>query len=195
MKLQQVVLFVSLQQEMQAHQTSWHYMHLSIKAIPQFCAGKEGGRVIMPSCNIRFEVYFLLWLYSSTINQLFHYFQSQRYPIPLCLKLKTYYKLCGHMICSSHLNNWTILCITISHCKLMLIQDLIPHNVLIIIDLWFIFAGNGTSTSRTVIIIVVPTVAFVVLIVSFCIYLRVRKPRDKAEGKRKIGFVICYLKR
>jgi hypothetical protein len=99
------------------------------------------------------------------------------------------------MICSSHLNNWTILCITISHCKLMLIQDLIPHNVLMIIDLWFIFAGNGTSTSRTVIIIVVPTVAFVVLIVSFCIYLRVRKPRDKAEGKRKIGFVICYLKR
>ncbi|KAL4628572.1 hypothetical protein ACB092_05G249100 [Castanea dentata] len=44
--------------------------------------------------------------------------------------------------------------------------------------------GNGLSTSQTVIIIVVPSVALVVLIISICIYLRVkRRPTKKEESK------------
>ncbi|KAG2688146.1 hypothetical protein I3760_09G080900 [Carya illinoinensis] len=43
--------------------------------------------------------------------------------------------------------------------------------------------GSKSNTSRTVIIIVVPTFAFVVLIISVCVYLRVvRKPREKVES-------------
>ncbi|KAM4102060.1 hypothetical protein ACB094_05G194300 [Castanea mollissima] len=43
--------------------------------------------------------------------------------------------------------------------------------------------GNGLSTSKTVIIIVVPSVALVVLIISICIYLRVkRRPTKKEEN-------------
>ncbi|KAM4101961.1 hypothetical protein ACB094_05G186000 [Castanea mollissima] len=42
---------------------------------------------------------------------------------------------------------------------------------------------NGLSTSQTVIIIVVPSVALVVLIISICIYLRVkRRPTKKEEN-------------
>ncbi|KAK4545385.1 hypothetical protein RGQ29_032953, partial [Quercus rubra] len=49
---------------------------------------------------------------------------------------------------------------------------------------------NGGSTSRTVIIIVVPTVAFVVLIVSIYIFLRARKqPRERENIDDEIGGV------
>jgi hypothetical protein len=40
-----------------SHQQCIGCLDDATKAIPQCCAGKEGGRVIMPSCNIRFEVY------------------------------------------------------------------------------------------------------------------------------------------
>uniref|UniRef100_A0A7N2MSL0 Uncharacterized protein n=1 Tax=Quercus lobata TaxID=97700 RepID=A0A7N2MSL0_QUELO len=41
-----------------------------------------------------------------------------------------------------------------------------------------------SNKSRTVMIIVVPIISFVVLIIiSFCIYLRVRKPREKPQGE------------
>jgi uncharacterized protein YpmB len=49
-----------------------------------------------------------------------------------------------------------------------------------------VFAGPGSksNTSRTLIIIIVPIVAFVVLIISICIYFRVRRrPREKIESK------------
>jgi uncharacterized protein YpmB len=47
-----------------------------------------------------------------------------------------------------------------------------------------VFAGSGSNTSRTVIIIVVSAAAFVVLVISFCIFFRVRrKPREKLESK------------
>ncbi|KAB1201236.1 Cysteine-rich receptor-like protein kinase 29 [Morella rubra] len=42
--------------------------------------------------------------------------------------------------------------------------------------------GSKKNTSRTVIIIVVPTVAFVVLITFVCIYLRMRKPKEKVDS-------------
>jgi uncharacterized protein YpmB len=49
-----------------------------------------------------------------------------------------------------------------------------------------VFAGPGSksNTSRTLIIIIVPIVAFVVLIISICIYFGVRRrPREKIESK------------
>nr|XP_023892514.1 putative receptor-like protein kinase At4g00960 isoform X3 [Quercus suber] len=47
---------------------------------------------------------------------------------------------------------------------------------------FMVFAGNGGSTSRTVIIIVVPIVAFVVLIISIYIFLRARKQPIQSEN-------------
>jgi len=50
---------------------------------------------------------------------------------------------------------------------------------------FFFFAGSERNTSRTIIIIIVPIAAFVVLVISFCVYFRVkRRPRrEKLESK------------
>ena len=57
------------------------------------------------------------------------------------------------------------------------------------------FAGKESNKSQ-IAIIVVSIISFVALIVmiSFCIYLRVRKPREEPESKLNNWFiVICYL--
>ncbi|KAG6695126.1 hypothetical protein I3842_09G080600 [Carya illinoinensis] len=100
--------------------------------IPKCCSGKQGGRVIRPSCNFRFEVG---QFYNSTAEPLPPTSSPVSPPPP-----------------SSNNTNST------------------PS------------AGSKSNTSRTVIIIVVPTVAFVVLIISVCVYLRVRRPREKVES-------------
>ncbi|KAG6658114.1 putative receptor-like protein kinase At4g00960 isoform X1 [Carya illinoinensis] len=105
--------------------------------IPQCCSGKQGGRVITPSCNFRFEIY---QFYNSTAEALPPSISSPLAP-PVSLPPP-----------SSNNTNST------------------PS------------AGSKSNTSRTVIIIVVPTVAFVVLIISVCVYLRARKPREKVES-------------
>nr|POE57900.1 cysteine-rich receptor-like protein kinase 29 [Quercus suber] len=47
-----------------------------------------------------------------------------------------------------------------------------------------VILGKESNKSRTVMIIVLPIISFVVLIIiSFCINLRVRKPREKPHGK------------
>ncbi|KAG7983850.1 hypothetical protein I3843_04G127100 [Carya illinoinensis] len=105
--------------------------------IPQCCSGKQGGRVITPSCNFRFEIY---QFYNSTAEALPPSISSPLAP-PVSLPPP-----------SSNNTNST------------------PS------------AGSKSNTSRTVIIIVVPTVAFVLLIISVCVYLRARKPREKVES-------------
>lgn len=46
-----------------------------------------------------------------------------------------------------------------------------------------VFAGKKNNASRTVIAAVVPCVVFVVLIVSICAYLRLRKAKEIVECK------------
>uniref|UniRef100_A0A2N9IM87 Protein kinase domain-containing protein n=1 Tax=Fagus sylvatica TaxID=28930 RepID=A0A2N9IM87_FAGSY len=96
---------------------------------------KEGGRVVTPSCNVRFEVYSFLESYTNTTT-------SKGSPSTNT----TIYE-------GSPSKNSTT------------------------------SKGNGSSASRTAIIIVVTTVASVVLIVPICIYLRKRRPRKEAEIK------------
>ncbi|KAF3967210.1 hypothetical protein CMV_008764 [Castanea mollissima] len=96
--------------------------------IPNCCDGKQGGRVIRPSCNLRFEV-----------------------------------ALFSDPSVSPPASNNT------------------PAA-----------KGKESNKSRTV-IIVVPIISFVVLIIiSFCIYLRVRKPREKPQkivsGRKNSSF-------
>ncbi|XP_050258387.1 cysteine-rich receptor-like protein kinase 44 isoform X11 [Quercus robur] len=87
----------------------------AMKLIPECCDGKQGGRVVRPSCNLRFEVF---PFYNTTAS-----------------------------------NNTPAA------------------------------KGKESNKSRTV-IIVVPIISFVVLIIiSFCIYLRVRKPREKPQSE------------
>ncbi|KAM4106086.1 hypothetical protein ACB094_04G040800 [Castanea mollissima] len=87
--------------------------------IPNCCDGKQGGRVIRPSCNLRFEV---ALFYDPSVSPP----ASNNTPAA---------------------------------------------------------KGKESNKSRTV-IIVVPIISFVVLIIiSFCIYLRVRKPREKPQSE------------
>ena len=41
-------------------------LDVAFKRIPDCCGGKEGGRVVTPSCNVRFEVYSFLEPYTNT---------------------------------------------------------------------------------------------------------------------------------
>ncbi|XP_023894983.1 cysteine-rich receptor-like protein kinase 44 [Quercus suber] len=101
--------------------------------IPMCCDGKRGGRVIRPSCNLRFEVYHFYDNASSPS------LSPPPPPVPSV---------------SPPASNNT------------------PAA-----------KGKESNKSRTV-IIVVPIISFVVLIIiSFCIYLRVRKPREKPQSE------------
>ncbi|XP_059438776.1 cysteine-rich receptor-like protein kinase 44 [Corylus avellana] len=95
----------------------------AIQRMPQKSGDKEGGRVITPSCNIRFEIYLF---YDSAAA-------STAPPVSVS-----------------------------------------PPPPL---------TNTNTTKGTLMIIIVVPTVAFVVLIIiSFCVYFRVRRrPREKLE--------------
>ena len=55
-----------------------------------------------------------------------------------------------------------------------------------------IFAGNDGNKSQTVIIVgsIIAFVVAVVLIIISCIYLRVRKPREKPESKLINWFIV-----
>jgi heme/copper-type cytochrome/quinol oxidase subunit 2 len=56
-----------------------------------------------------------------------------------------------------------------------------------------IFAGSERNASRsTITIIIVPTAIFVMLVISFCVYFKVRRrpSKEKLEGKQEFGFVI-----
>jgi hypothetical protein len=58
-----------------------------------------------------------------------------------------------------------------------------------------IFAGSENNRSRItiVIIVLVPTAIFVVLVISFCVYFRVkRRSIERLESKKKFGFTIYY---
>ncbi|KAK4566851.1 hypothetical protein RGQ29_002922 [Quercus rubra] len=101
------------------------------KLIPECCDWRQGGRVLRPSCNFRFEVFSF---YNATAVQ-----SSSPPPVPSV---------------SPPASNNT------------------PAA-----------KGKGSNKPRTV-ITVVPIISFVVLIIiSFCIYLRVRKPREKPQRK------------
>ncbi|XP_030937654.1 putative receptor-like protein kinase At4g00960 isoform X2 [Quercus lobata] len=90
----------------------------AMEDIRNYCAGKQRGIVIKPSCNLRFDV---ALFYDATADN-----ASNNTPAA---------------------------------------------------------KGKGSNKSQTV-IIVVPIISFVVLIIiSFCIYLRVRKPREKPQSE------------
>ncbi|XP_059437201.1 cysteine-rich receptor-like protein kinase 44 [Corylus avellana] len=109
----------------------------AIEGIPQCCDGKQGGRVVRPSCNIRFELY---PFYNSTATASSPVAPPVSPPPPLTNTNTT--------------------------------------------------KGSESNTSRTVIIIIVPIGAFVVLVISICIYFRVRrKPRVKIETDDEIRSV------
>ncbi|KAM4113995.1 hypothetical protein ACJW30_04G037200 [Castanea mollissima] len=103
--------------------------------IPNCCDGKQGGRVIKPSCNFRFEVSLF---YDATADNASS--PSLSPPPPSVPSV------------SPPASNNT------------------P-------------AAKGKESNKSqIVIIVVPIISFVVLIIiSFCIYLRVRKPREKPQ--------------
>ncbi|KAK9997132.1 hypothetical protein SO802_021818 [Lithocarpus litseifolius] len=103
--------------------------------IPQCCDGKQGGRVVRPSCNLRYEV--SLFYDPTAITVL---------SPPLVPPVSS----------SPPSTNSPAA------------------------------KGKKSNTSLTVIIIVVPIVAFLVLIISICIYLRVRKPREQPESSEAV---------
>ncbi|KAG2688128.1 hypothetical protein I3760_09G079900, partial [Carya illinoinensis] len=105
--------------------------------IPQWFSGKQGGILITPSCNFKFETE---QFYNSTAEALPPLISSP-IPPPVSPPLPP------------------------------------PNNTNSTPS-----AGSKSNTSRTVIIIVVPTVAFVVLIISICVYLRLRRPREKVKS-------------
>uniref|UniRef100_A0A7N2MRM2 Cysteine-rich receptor-like protein kinase 29 n=2 Tax=Quercus lobata TaxID=97700 RepID=A0A7N2MRM2_QUELO len=112
----------------------------SMGDIPQCCNGKQGGRVVGPSCNLRFELYLF---YDSTADTVI---QPSPSSPPLVPPVSP----------SPPSTNSPAA------------------------------KGKESNKSLTVIIIVVPIVAFVVLIISICIYLRVRKPREKPESDEAV---------
>ncbi|XP_030937652.1 putative receptor-like protein kinase At4g00960 isoform X2 [Quercus lobata] len=105
--------------------------------IPQCCEGRQGGRVVRPSCNLRFEVFSF---YNATAyNASSPSLSPPPPPVPSV---------------SPPASNNT------------------PAA-----------KGKESNKSRTI-IIVGPIISFVVLIIiSFCIYLRVRKPREKPQSE------------
>nr|XP_023894963.1 putative receptor-like protein kinase At4g00960 isoform X1 [Quercus suber] len=106
--------------------------------IPNCCDGKQGGRVIRPSCNLRFEVF--LFYDPTADNASSPSLSPPPPPVPSV---------------SPPASNNT------------------PAA-----------KGKESNKSRTVMIIVLPIISFVVLIIiSFCINLRVRKPREKPHGE------------
>nr|QMS43708.1 protein kinase [Betula platyphylla] len=112
----------------------------TIRGIPQCCDGKQGGRVVTPSCNMRFEVY---QFYTSTAV-------ASPPSSPVAPPVSPPPPLTN--------TNTT--------------------------------KGSGSNTSRIVIIIFVSTAAFVVLVISFCIYFRARRrPREKLETVDEIRSV------
>ncbi|XP_050258378.1 cysteine-rich receptor-like protein kinase 44 isoform X3 [Quercus robur] len=105
--------------------------------IPNCCDGKQGGRVIRPSCNLRFEVG--LFYDPTADNASSPSLSPPPPPVPSA---------------SPPASNNT------------------PAA-----------KGKESNKSQTV-IIVVPIISFVVLIIiSFCIYFRVRKPREKPQSE------------
>ncbi|XP_050258372.1 cysteine-rich receptor-like protein kinase 44 isoform X1 [Quercus robur] len=110
----------------------------AFEKIPQCCGGKQGGRYITPSCNIRFEVF--PFYVAKAANA------SSPSPSPS--------------------------------------PPLVPSVSPPPLNKTAAAKGKESNKSRTVMIIVVPIISFVVLIIiSFCIYLRVRKPREKPQGE------------
>ncbi|GMY32332.1 putative receptor-like protein kinase At4g00960 [Fagus crenata] len=106
--------------------------------IPQCCDGKQGGRVLGPSCSLRFEVYLF---YDPSADNASTPSPSPSLSPPLAPSL------------SPPLTNTS--------------------------------AAKGKESNKSQIaIIVVSIISFVLLIVmiSFCIYLRVRKPREEPEN-------------
>jgi hypothetical protein len=55
-----------------------------------------------------------------------------------------------------------------------------------------IVAGSKSNTSS---IIIVPTAVFVVIVIGFCVYIKLRKPRQKHDGKylKEYTFFITYI--
>nr|QMS43714.1 protein kinase [Betula platyphylla] len=112
----------------------------TFQGIPQCCGGKQGGRVIGPSCNMRFEVY---QFYTSTAV-------ASPPSSPVAPPVSPPPPLTN--------TNTT--------------------------------KGSGSNTSRIVIIIFVSTAAFVVLVISFCIYFRARRrPREKLESNNALNYI------
>ncbi|XP_050258373.1 cysteine-rich receptor-like protein kinase 29 isoform X2 [Quercus robur] len=112
----------------------------AFEKIPQCCGGKQGGRYITPSCNIRFEVF--PFYVAKAANA------SSPSPSPS--------------------------------------PPLVPSVSPPPLNKTAAAKGKESNKSRTVMIIVVPIISFVVLIIiSFCIYLRVRKPREKPQDPIK----------
>ncbi|XVF27796.1 hypothetical protein REPUB_Repub14bG0139800 [Reevesia pubescens] len=121
----------------------------AIRSIPQCCDRKQGGRVIGPSCNFRFEIERFYNLTTADTPS-----PSAPPPTPPATPL------------SPPPSNET----TSS-------------------------TGKKSNSSRTIIIITVSSVAFVVLLISSCIFifLRVRKSKVKAE-KREADEAVDEIK-
>ncbi|CAL8103358.1 unnamed protein product [Prunus armeniaca] len=104
----------------------------ALAAIPTCCSGKVGGRVVRPSCNIRYESYSFFDDTTETPS-----------PSPPLAAPSSAPPSPG--------------------------TDTIPR-------------GKKSNTSRTVIITVVTIVGSLLLIISICIYLRLKKRKEKLEG-------------
>ncbi|XP_030938773.1 putative receptor-like protein kinase At4g00960 isoform X1 [Quercus lobata] len=105
--------------------------------LPNCCDGRQGGRVVRPSCNLRYEIYLF---YNATADKASS--PSLSPPPPPVPSV------------SPPASNNT------------------P-------------AAKGKESNKSrIVIIVVPIISFVVLIIiSFCIFLRVRKPREKPQSE------------
>ncbi|CAB4297226.1 unnamed protein product [Prunus armeniaca] len=110
----------------------------ALAAIPTCCSGKVGGRVVRPSCNIRYESYSFFDETTETPSP----------SPPLATPSSASPPSPG--------------------------TDTIPR-------------GKKSNTSRTVIITVVTIVGSLLLIISICIYLRLKKRKEKLEEGDEIG--------
>ena len=75
-------------------------------------------------------------------------------------------------------DNWAIPPTLYGCLKFRKLMSQINNNMLLV------FAGKQRSTTRTVLIIIVSTVAItMIIVISICIILKVRRPKEKVESK------------
>ncbi|MBA0638800.1 hypothetical protein Godav_021850, partial [Gossypium davidsonii] len=128
----------------------------AIEFIPECCDRKQGGRVLEPSCNFRFEI------------ERFYNLTTADTPLTSTPPTTT----------SPPSNN------TKNTTGTLFFKSTVVRNFSILYETDVkIFAGKKSNSSQTIIIASVSAVAFAVLVVSSCIFifLRERKSKVKAE--------------
>ena len=63
------------------------------------------------------------------------------------------------------------------------------NNMLLVL----VFPEKQRNTTRSAIIIVVPIVIAMILVISICIFLRARKPKDTFESKLKLAQLLLVI--